>query len=129
MLTRAAGPAWVKGCVRVDPHIGHAGRRGASSGRGSDSVRSPMALLDGTRWGGSKRTVSRARGVPHNLVEPCVEPRSDRIGEARQRLITVLVDEPSRVPILLNRQVVNLHGFHAFLSVSSRPLWNLSFAV
>ncbi len=22
MLTRAAGPAWVKGCVRVDPHIG-----------------------------------------------------------------------------------------------------------
>src|SRR6266508_1534130 len=89
MLTRAPGPAWVKGCVRVDPHIGHAGRRGTLSGRSSDSVRSPMALLDGTRWGGSKRPVSQARGVPHNLVEPCVGSRSDRIGESRQRLITV----------------------------------------
>jgi hypothetical protein len=48
MLTRAAGPAWVKGCVRVDPHLGHAGRRGVSPGRGSDSVRSPMARLDGS---------------------------------------------------------------------------------
>ena len=98
MLTRAAGPAWVKGCVRVDPHIGHAGRRGASSGRGSNSVRSPMAILDGTRRGGNKRAVSQARGVPHNLVEPCVEPRDDRIGEARQRLITVLVDNRRECP-------------------------------
>ena len=49
MLTRAPGPAWVKGCVRVDPHFGHAGRRGLSSGRGSDSVRSLMALVDSTR--------------------------------------------------------------------------------
>jgi hypothetical protein len=38
---------------------------------------------------------ARCPGAAHNLVELCVESSGDRIGEARQRLITVLVDEPS----------------------------------
>jgi hypothetical protein len=37
----------------------------------------------------------RERRRAHNLVELCVEPGGSRIGQARQRLITVLVDEPS----------------------------------
>mgnify|MGYP003450311479 CR=1 FL=1 len=37
----------------------------------------------------------RERRRAHNLIELCVEPGGNRIGEARQRLITVLVDEPS----------------------------------
>jgi hypothetical protein len=37
----------------------------------------------------------RERRRAHNLVELCVEPSGSRIGEALQRLITVLEDEPS----------------------------------
>ncbi len=37
----------------------------------------------------------RERRRAYNLLELCVEPGGSRIGEARQRLITVLVDEPS----------------------------------
>jgi hypothetical protein len=48
---------------------------------GHDLVRQPLGRL-------------RERRRARNLVELCVEPGGDRIGEARQRLITVLVDEP-----------------------------------
>jgi len=49
--------------------------------RRHDLVRHPLGRL-------------RKRRRAHNLVELCVEP-GNRIGEVRQRLITVLVDEPS----------------------------------
>ena len=49
---------------------------------GHDLLRQPLGRL-------------RERRRAHNLVELCVEPGSNRIGEVRQRLITVLVDEPS----------------------------------
>jgi len=52
MLTRAPGPAWVKGWVCAEPHEGHGGRTGTSrSGTGSPgsfvgtiSPRSPSFL-------------------------------------------------------------------------------------
>jgi hypothetical protein len=49
---------------------------------GHDLVRQPLRRL-------------RERRRAHNFVELCVEPGGKRIGEARQRLITVLVDEPA----------------------------------
>jgi hypothetical protein len=49
---------------------------------GRDLVRQPLGRL-------------RERRRARDLVELCVEPGGNRIGEGCQRLITVLVDEPS----------------------------------
>jgi hypothetical protein len=53
MFTRAPGPACVNGCVRGDPHAGHAMRAGgagfsdgSASVAGSDSLPSSLIQLD-----------------------------------------------------------------------------------
>jgi hypothetical protein len=67
MFTRAAGPAWRNGCVRVDPHTGHArrldgppgadGSGGAGAGSASRSdvpSRSTLPSLSGCRFRSSR---------------------------------------------------------------------------
>jgi hypothetical protein len=49
MLTRAAGPAWVNGWVRADPHEGHEGLAGIDpcEGCGGTLLARSSSLTDG----------------------------------------------------------------------------------